>query len=116
MRLKYDEAETPHQLKDEDRWFKFFSKKQLIVVIPVAIVILIIMYLAIKNNHLVGGIIISAIVAILVIGPIKFPMPQDMYLFGGGEPIYRFILCKILYYINRSKRIYIRCARGKNER
>ena len=116
MNLRYDEAETPHQLKDEDRWFKFFSKKQLKVVVPVVIVVLIIMSLAIKSNHVVQGIIISAIIVVLVIGPVMFFMPQDMYLFGGGKPLYHFLICKILNIVNHSKRIYSRGADKKKRR
>ena len=105
MNLRYDEAETPHQLKDEDRWFKYFSKKQLIIVLPTVLIIIFVMYAAIKFDHPVSGVVFSALIALVIIGPIMFPMPQDMYLFGGGRPIFKFILCKIISGVKRSKRI-----------
>lgn len=80
-----------HELKDEDKWLKYFTKKQLLyygVAILIGIGEILLLY---KISLVVVGVellIINLIVAFLI----QQKMPQDKYLWGGGTLIQELLL------------------------
>lgn len=101
--------QTPIELKDEDTYFKFFTKTELVYVL-VALVpsfflcrgawqsgSLILLYLALTISFLL-------VVGILVC--LKIKLPERMYLVGCGMPIY-IILIRLIRKAFQKKKIYI---------
>lgn len=87
---------TPGELKDEDKWFKFFTKKQLVIAIVVLIIDWNIAVIFNKIHLIVIGITLDILITIIMAIITLFPMPQSKYIFGGGMPLYRLVLRIIL--------------------
>ncbi len=97
----------PRPLKDEDKWLKFFTKTQLLIVgigIIIAALFGLILW-PIGANHIavVIAVIIIALSAVLAF----FPMPPDKYLYGGGYPLY-IIALRVVVKMFSKKKIYIK--------
>lgn len=100
---------TPAPFKDEDKWFRFFTKRALVYVL-VALFIGGIQILFFQKLHLtlIGMTIFVLLLACaIVLGFGK--MPPEKYLFGGGE---RFEALVIRLFIKRRKKN--RCLYLKN--
>lgn len=80
---------TPSELKDEDKWFKYFTKKQMAVAIAVLVFDWNTARIFNKLNLIVVGMTIDIFVTIVMAVITLLPMPQNKYLFGGGLPLYR---------------------------
>ncbi len=97
----------PRELKDEDKWLKFFTKTQLMIFgIGVLIVILfglVLMPLGAYHLLTVLGVIILTIFGILAF----VPMPPSRYLYGGGFPLYVIVL-RILNKMISKKKLYLK--------
>ena len=75
---------VPRELKDEDKWFKFFTKKQLLVA---AVVLFIDAWIVVISNRLkmiVVGIVIALFIAIMTAIILVGKMPAKRYIHGGG--------------------------------
>ena len=91
--------QIPKELKDEDKWFKYFTKKQLIVVgSALGISALILSFFA-GVHMLPVGICISEVILLLSVTATFIRIPTDKYLIGGGYHIavilWRFICRKL---------------------
>lgn len=92
----FGESRVPHDiLSDEDKWFKFFTKVQLLgIAIFCVIGFFIYKALAFMGAGIVGiviALIIVAIGAVLVL----VRMPNSRYLMGGGLFLWEIILLKL---------------------
>lgn len=79
----------PKPFQDEDKWFRFFTKKQILYIgVPVVISVLVIakLYDAPKIILFLAAMLcISVIMAAIVFS--SFKMPKDKYLWGGGTAL-----------------------------
>jgi hypothetical protein len=98
----------PKEFKDEDKWFKFFTKRQLIY----AAAIIFIDVNVVKFTHLfhleVLGIIVAILVTLILGGMAFITMPADKYLIGGGMSLESLILRLFLKYQPSNKKIYVK--------
>lgn len=112
MKVAYDEAVMPHQPKDEDLWFGFFTKTQLKVLIPLIIISSLIFYFFYKINLTTVGIVV-AVILILIVGSLTVvPIPENQYLLGTGKPFLYPVLFMILRRRKKYKKIYTREGDG----
>ena len=92
-------TELPHQMKDEDLWFRL-TKPQLFKVAIVTLVLGAVVKLMFGISKSAGG--ISLVVAILVfiasVFSIVATVPENAYLLGIGTPIYR-----MFFYLIKNK-------------
>ena len=95
------------EMKDEDKWFRWFTKEQIIYLvlfggIGVGIVILF---------HSIRLTLIGMVIAILLItgGLIlpRFNMPDDKYILGGGMPLKLLAKRIIIKQFIAKKKIYV---------
>ena len=98
----------PKEYKDEDKWFRFFTKKQLLHVgVGCGIGLMLFAFMTSIGISALGialaeiCIIISAIVAFI-------KMPTEKYLVGGGYNLSTIIYRLILKRLPRNKVIYIK--------
>lgn len=85
----------PKEFKDEDLWFKWFTKEQLLYLV-IASLLAIGSFVLFDMIHftLVGATLAIMFVMIGVIVP-RFNMPEDKYLLAGGMPL-KVIIARIL--------------------
>lgn len=88
----------PLEFKDEDKWFRFFSKKNLIVIIICEGVIGILFKLIQVMNISVGipFIIVGEGITVILTALTMIPIGETMYLKGGGQTIST-VLAKRIY-------------------
>ena len=79
--------QIPKEFKDEDKWFKYFTKKQLIVVGSALGASVLIISFFNGVGLLPVGISISEVVLILSITSSFIRIPRERYLIGGGYHI-----------------------------
>ena len=109
--------ENPSGLKDEDKFFRFFTKTELVFMIIVIMPSLMFCRSAFASGDKVA-IFFAFLFTFLLCGGmlvlLKVKVPEKMYLMGSGRPLYiliaRFIRKKmqprVLYIKNTEERIY----------
>ena len=105
----------PREFRDEDKWFRFFTKKQLIyVAIAVAIdFVFITMTLAF---HIVGvGIALSVICLMIALFLAFFVIPTDKYLIGGGYPVMAIISRVVYRHMPGNRILYVKNYKKEEE-
>ncbi len=84
----YGVYQIPREFKDEDKWFKYFTKKQAIIVLFCGIMDYQIVNLSAANNLLIAGILVSCLLTIVLVGGVMLVLPLDnFFLTGGGLTI-----------------------------
>ena len=99
---------VPREFKDEDRWFRFFTKTQLLIM-GVGVGICAILFLIFSLIGLFIPALILSVVVLSIAGLLAFlPMPDNKYMYGGGYPVY--VIAKRL--INKKfiakKQVYVK--------
>lgn len=75
---------VPRELKDEDKWFKFFTKKQLLIAAVVLFIDVWVIVFTNKLHMIVLGIVIALSIAIVTAIILVGKMPTKRYIHGGG--------------------------------
>ena len=86
----------PSEFTDEDRWFKFFTKKQLAVVLLNIVWTIALGKLFKLFGIMPVGIAIGVIQTLVVTALAMFRLPESNYLRGGGQ-IIGVVLLKRMY-------------------
>lgn len=97
---------TPNELKDEDIWFRWFTKKQCLYMAVSAILSVGIFVIMEKMRlTLIGA---MATVVLLFAGFMipRTDMPDDKYLMGGGLPLEE-IAIRVIAKAFQKKKIYV---------
>ena len=97
----------PREFKDEDKWFKFFTKKQLFYLVIFGGLAVGAVWLT-SNIHLtlLGILLAIFLIAIGIVVP-RVNMPLDKYLWGGGVPIEKLAVRVLLKQLPKNKVVYI---------
>ena len=77
--------QIPREFKDEDKWFKYFTKKQAIVVLACGIADYQLISIFSANNLLVVGILLACLITIVLVGGVMIVLPLDNFFLTGGE-------------------------------
>ncbi len=99
---------VPREFKDEDKWFRFFTKIQLFIMgIGIALSALVFLICSVVKMYRVATVItvINLIVCALLA---FFKMPENKYMYGGGYPAYQILLRLIKKHFLDPKQVYIR--------
>jgi len=103
--------QTPTQLKDEDTYLRFFTKRELIQLIIVAVPsILIVRAGFMATSCRLICIFLSFCLAFILTGgmllAMKLKMPDRMYLLGSGVP-FDYFLIRVIRKAIKKKHVYI---------
>lgn len=100
--------QIPKEFKDEDKWFRFFTKFQLaLFAIAVGLSILVLLITSVIHLLPIGVIITEILVgAALIFGFIN--LPSDRYMIGGGYPVRTIVMRIITKNLKRNKKIYVK--------
>lgn len=98
---------TMREMKDEDKWFRFFTKEQLLYLAIFGSIAVGIAFLF----HMVGLTLIGMVFAVMLIalGLIlpRFNVPEDKYILGGGMPLKVIVKRILLKQLPKNKVLYI---------
>ncbi len=101
--------QIPKEFKDEDKWFRFFTKTQLAYMVVAGILsfpVLALMH-AVHLTYL--GIFISVVFFMIAIVMAFVPIPTSKYMFGGGYRMSHIVARLIWKFIlGRGKDLYIK--------
>lgn len=102
---------VPREFKDEDRWFRYFNKKQAVVLVLTGLADYRIIMAASEKGLTLPSIIVALILTVVAGGMVMVRLPVDaMYLTGGGitldQWVFRTVLrkcCKKIYAKNMNQ-------------
>lgn len=98
----------PREFKDEDKWFRFFTKTQLLIM-GIGVAICAVFFFIFAPFKIYAIPIIISVFVLLVCGLLAFfTMPENKYLYGGGYPAYQIILRLLRKFFIFKKQIYIK--------
>ena len=104
----------PRPFKDEDKWFRWFTKKQLMyLTIFGGMGVLALFISALAKIPVIGGIVFVVFISLGLIIP-RFNMPDDKYLWGGGMPLETICLRWFMKKISK-KALYIKFHNKEGE-
>ncbi|MCR5837025.1 MAG: hypothetical protein K6G88_11010 [Lachnospiraceae bacterium] len=112
MALRFDEAEVPHQMKDEDIWFRFFTKSQLMALAPVVGIDFVLIKITAAFKILPVGVTIAFVFSLAALVLVMIKIPENMYLYGIGKPLYVPIAQWLLRKVGK-KKIYTKNYKDK---
>lgn len=99
---------VPRKFKDEDKWFRFFTKKQLVIMGTAALVGLSILMCSIKIGVPYVGFFLLLLIVISAGVCAMFKIPDDKYLIGGGEYIGTILIRMLIKRLPWNRNIYIK--------
>ncbi len=106
---------VPRKLKDEDKWFRFFTKTQLfIMMIGIAISAVFFFIFGLVKAYRIAT-VFSVFVLLVCALLAFFKMPESRYLYGGGYPAYQILFRLIKKYFMSKKQVYIKNKRQEGE-
>ncbi len=93
------------EFKDEDKWFRYFTKKQALVLILVLLADYKLIMAAAPHGMVIAAVIVSILITLVAGGMVMIELPVDvMFLTGGGitldQWLFRVMLrkcCRVLY-------------------
>ena len=98
------------ELKDEDKWLKYFTMKQLLyyfVAIALGIGVTVLLH-RLFHAEAVGFVVIIVNVALAVILQLKIPESGDKYIIGGGMPLQTILIRVIKKNLPKNRVIYVK--------
>ena len=98
----------PKEFKDEDKWFRFFTKRQLIYAIVALAFDAIALMLSYSFNVLLVGIILSEIVSIVMMAFAFITIPTEQYMYGGGYLLSTIVLRVIIRRRKKNRILYVK--------
>ncbi len=75
---------VPKEFKDEDKWFRFFTKRQLIYLGLALVVSVITCIGTYKLNILPVGVVVSELLIMVAAAFAFITIPPEKYMYGGG--------------------------------
>ncbi len=96
------------EFKDEDKWFRFFTKTQLLIM-GIGVGISAVFFLIFSRFGQYRIPIIISVIVLLICGLLSFfTVPESRYLYGCGYPAYQIIIRLFRKYFVNKKKIYIK--------
>lgn len=98
---------TPKEFKDEDIWFRWFTKKQFLYMgISAGLAFLVFSTLQAFKLTLIGAMIAVILLFAGFVIP-RFDMPADKYIIGGGMPLEHIIIRILVKTFLQKKKVYV---------
>ena len=104
--------QIPKEFKDEDKWLRYFTKKQLgYAAIAIAIDIGL-LFLTYKIGIIHVGIFFSVLILMAILGFAFMSVPTSKYLLGGGYPLSTIAFRIIRRHLPKNRVIYVKNYKG----
>lgn len=98
----------PDEFKDEDKYFKFFTKTQLLALLVALGVGIGFLALFSSIGLMPVGLTLLILVVLSAGACVMFPIPEDKYLIGGGEKLYVVVVRVINKKLPMNKVIFVK--------
>lgn len=97
----------PREYKDEDKWFRYFNKKQAVILVLTLLADYRFLLMASNHGFLVPAIIAAILFTLIVAAVIMIELPiEAMFLTGGGITLEQCLVRIIIR--RRSRVIYVK--------
>lgn len=104
----------PREIRDEDKWFRYFTKKQAVILVLSLLLDYKIIAAAAAKGLTLLAIIVSVIFTLTVAGVVMVRLPVDvMFLTGGGITLDEWLLR--LFFRLRGRAIYTKLRKEEND-
>lgn len=87
----------PNEFKSEDRWFRYFNRKQAAVLVICGIVDYKVIMQANAKGMLVPAIILMLLCTMIVMGIVMIELPVDAFFLAGGGVTIDQLLFRLFY-------------------
>ena len=98
--------EVPREFSDDERWYRFFSRKAILVLLIMGVVDLAIVKFFTLIHLQTAGIFISIILTAVVMAAVMLPIPEGDVLHGSGSTCD--VILFRLYVRQKSSKIYVK--------
>lgn len=75
---------VPRELQDEDRWLKFFTKRQLAILIVALLIDFGVITVFYRLHLVVVGVVLAILIFVFALAIIYLKMPRSRHTHGGG--------------------------------
>ena len=100
---------VPGELKSEDKWFRYFNRKQAATLVICGIIDYRVILFANAEGLLLPAVIIMLILTMTAMGIVMIHLPVDaLFLSGGGLTVDQLIF-RLLYRL-RHRELYTKCG------
>lgn len=100
----------PRPFKDEDRWFKFFTKDQLLWIgLALIISFRLVTWVMYSSKVVLFITLVGCVVFVIATAVIAMcSMPTDKYLWGGGIPLKKLVVRLIRKRLKANRQLYVK--------
>lgn len=105
-------ARIPDEFKDEDKWLRFFSKRQVIVTVAFLVVGIILSIIFFQIGIPFIGLSIIVLFTFVGFAIVTFKVPDSKYLFCGGSYLYVLLARIIRKRLPWNRKLYVKNVRS----
>ncbi len=100
--------QIPKEMRDEDKWFRYFTKKQLIFVGGALFAAVAICTFFKSIGLFKVGLSISEVILLITLAASFIKIPTDRYLIGGGYHIMQIVSRMVIKRLPQNKILYVK--------
>ena len=100
--------QIPKEFKDEDKWFKFFNRKQLFITFGGILLCIPPVWIFYKLGIMQIGLCIGEVILLGTLLLAFLPLPNDRFLIGGGFMLNQIVWRLIVKSRRRNKILYVK--------
>jgi len=100
---------VPRELQDEDKWLKFFTKRQLAILIVALLIDLGLITIFQKLHIVVVGVVLALIILISAAAVVYLKMPRSRHTHGGGLGLDTIVLRILKRKRSKNKVVFTAC-------
>lgn len=98
--------EVPREFSDDERWYRFFSRKSILVLLIMGVMDLAIVKFFAFIHLQTPGIFVAIILTVVVMAAVMLPIPEGDVLHGSGSTCD--VILFRLYVRRKNSKIYVR--------
>lgn len=88
---------VPSEFKSEDKWFKYFNRKQIVVLIAALVIDYRLITFAETKGLLMPAIVLAVFITMFVMGSVMINLPVDSFFLSGGGVTLDELTYRIIY-------------------
>ncbi len=100
--------QIPKEFRDEDKWFKFFNRKQLAITGGGILLCVPPSFIFHQLGYLQIGLAIDEIIILAALLLAFLPLPTERFLVGGGFMLNQIVLRLIIKNLPKNKKLYVK--------
>lgn len=100
---------VPGELKSEDKWFRYFNRKQAATLVICGIIDYRVILWANTKDLLLPMIIVMLIITMTAMGIVMIHLPVDAFFLSGGGLTVDQLIFRLIYRV-RHKELYTKCG------